>query len=351
MIGHLREQRPETPAVPEDTIMIAHGGGGELTAQLIRSHIFPPLANDLLASLDDSAIVPWSAGEVVFTTDSYVVTPLEFPGGDIGRIAVAGTVNDISVMGAKPVALSLGLVLEEGLSVRLLDKIIGSIAETAKSAGVPIVTGDTKVIDRRGQSDGIVINTAGIGRLLPGPRLSTGRIQPGDAILVSGTIADHGMTIMSLRAGVEFKSKLCSDAAPLNHMVEGLLNCGADIRFMRDATRGGLSGVLADVVESTGLSLEVSESRIPIREVTLRAAEMLGLDPLAVANEGKLVCIVAAEDADKALQSIRSSPEGHQAEVIGRVTREKPSLAELITRSGGRRIIQRSYGEELPRIC
>lgn len=365
--------------------MLAHGGGGELTARLIREHLLPQLDNEMLRRLDDSAVLPFGGDELVFTTDSYVVTPLEFPGGDIGRLAVAGTINDLAVMGAEPLALSLALVLEEGLSFATLDRIIASIARTAREAGVPIVTGDTKVIERRRgpqapalsaggavgagateareapadaadalevAADGMFINTAGIGRRRRDVKLDLARVAPGDVILINGTLADHGLAIMSLRHGIEFETVLRTDAAPLHRLIARVCDAAADgVKFLRDATRGGLAGVLADVSEACGLSVEVEEGRIPILPAARHAAEMLGLDPLAVANEGKVVLIAAPNVADAVLAAMRADPLGARAARIGGLTATKPPLVELLTRAGGRRIIQRPYGEDLPRIC
>lgn len=331
-------------------ITMAHGGGGERTARLIEEHLLPVLGNKFLAPLTDSAVVDWASPSVVFTTDSYVVSPLEFPGGDIGRLAVCGTVNDLAVMGAEPVALSLGLILEEGLPLAVLDRVVASIAAASVEARVAVVTGDTKVIERRG-GDGLFINTAGIGRLRSDARLDLERIKRGDAVLVSGDLAVHGLTIMSLRGGIAFDSDLRSDAAPLNGLIGDLLASGVDVKFLRDATRGGLAGVLADVSERTGLSIEIDERRIPISRTARHAAQMLGLDPLTVANEGKVVCVVAEADARRAQACLRSHPLGSRAAVIGRVTGATPPLVELRTSAGGARILQRPLGEELPRIC
>ena len=347
-----------TPTNPTDEcVMLSHGGGGELMSRLIREHLLPPLHNERLAPLADGAVLPRLEGEIVFTTDSYVVTPLEFPGGDIGRLAVAGTVNDLAVMGAEPVAMSLGLILEEGLPLALLDRIVASIAGTAKEAGVEIVTGDTKVIERRAAgagasaSDGLFINTSGVGRLRPGVSLDLAGVRPGDAVIVNGTIADHGLAVMSLRSGIEFDTELRSDAAPLNHLLARVFETGANVRFLRDATRGGIAGVLADISEGTDLSIEVEERRIPISPTARHASEMLGLDPLTVAIEGKVVCVVAESDVDTVLSVMRRDPLGKSAACIGHVTDSEPALVELITSAGGRRIVQRPYGEELPRIC
>lgn len=340
------------PAAREgsDCVVLAHGGGGELTGRLIAEHFVPLLENERLTPLDDSAVLPWSAGNVVFTTDSYVVTPLEFPGGDIGKLAIAGTVNDLSVMGAAPVAISLGVILEEGLPFATLDRIVASIAQMARRAGVSIVTGDTKVIERR-TGDGLMINTAGVGCLLDGARFDMNRVEAGDVVLVSGALAEHGLTIMSVRDGIEFDTALKSDAAPLNGMIRQLVESGADVKFMRDATRGGLAGVLADISERRGVSLEIDELKLPITPVARYAADMLGLDPLTIANEGKIVCVVAANDAELALRVMRDCDEGRRAAIIGRVTDNAPALVELRTTAGGARIVQRPYGEELPRIC
>ena len=341
---------PGPAADKRQQVMLAHGGGGELMGRLIREHLLPELDNDKLRPLDDGAVLEWGGWRLVFTTDSYVVTPLEFPGGDIGRLAVVGTVNDLAVMGAEPVALSLGLIIEEGLGFEVLDRIVASIGRAAREADVEVVTGDTKVLEHRG-GDGLFINTAGLGRLRPGVNLDAATIQPGDAILVNGNLAEHGLAVMSVRSGIAFESDLRSDAAPLNGLVGALLGSGARVRFLRDATRGGVAGVLADISEASGCSVEVEEAALPISATARHAAEMLGLDPLSVANEGKVVCVVAAEDADKALAALRSHPLGEQAACVGHVTDVQPRLVELVTRSGGRRVVQRPYGEELPRIC
>jgi hydrogenase expression/formation protein HypE len=345
--------RSATSAVDE-RILMAHGGGGELMGRLIRDHLLPPLRNERLAAMTDGAVLPWKTGELVFTTDSYVVTPVEFPGGDIGRLAVAGTVNDLAVMGAEPVALSLGLILEEGLPLDLLDRIVASIAATAREAGVDIVTGDTKVIEHRSAADatpGLFINTAGVGRRRSGVRLGIERIGVGDEILINGPIAEHGLAVMSKRSGIEFESTLRSDVAPLNGLIAAILASGADVKFMRDPTRGGVAGVMADISECSGLTVEVEESLVPVSPTARHAAEMLGLDPLTVANEGKCIVVVGPGDESRVVAACRAHPHGEAATTIGRVVDRKPALVELITRAGGRRVVQRPYGEELPRIC
>jgi hydrogenase expression/formation protein HypE len=332
-----------------EQIVLAHGGGGELTRRLIHDRFLPLLANPLLNPLSDSALLTVS-GRIAFTTDSFVVQPLEFPGGDIGRLAVCGTVNDLAVAGAVPKALSLAVVMEEGLDLALLDRVVKSIADTATEAGVVIATGDTKVIERRG-ADGLIITTAGVGELRDNARLGADRLSPGDAVIVTGPIAEHGLAIMSVREGLGFDTQLISDVAPLAGLVEAMYADGADIKFMRDPTRGGVAGVLADLAEDSRLTIEVREPSVPISPVARHTAELLGLDPLTVANEGKIVVVVAGEDADRLFQACRNHPLGRHAAVIGRVVESEPPLVELITEAGGRRIVQRPYGEELPRIC
>ena len=334
----------------EPQIVMAHGGGGELTRQLVAEHVLPKLGNKLLDPLTDSAVLDRPGARICMTTDAYVVQPLEFPGGDIGRLAVCGTVNDLAVMGARPLALSLALVLEEGLPIAVLDRTLASVADSAREAGVVIATGDTKVIERR-HGDGLIITTAGIGEVREGVNLEAGRIGPGDAVIVSGRIAEHGLAVMSARENLAFDTDLRSDVAPLGDLVKCLIESGADLKFLRDPTRGGLAGVLADLTDETRLSIEVEEQALPISPAALHTAEMLGLDPLTVANEGKCVVVVAADHAERALQACRRHPLGGHGAVIGRFTRATPPLVELITRAGGRRIVQRPYGEELPRIC
>lgn len=321
-----------------------------MMGRLIREHIVAALGNPRLNTLLDSAVLDWSGGPVVFTTDSYVVQPLFFPGGDIGRLAVCGTCNDLAVMGATPVALSLGIIVEEGLELSVFDRVLASVAAAADEAGVSVVTGDTKVIER-GRGDGLYLNTAGVGSIHSGANTDPKRIAAGDAILVNGTIGDHGIAVMSARNDLEFETPVVSDAAPLNGMIAVLLDAGVKIRFMRDATRGGLAGVLVDITEQSGLSVEIEEHLLPRRPATLAAAEMLGFDLLSVANEGKVVIVVAAEDAERCLKLLRGHAHGKDAARIGRLADTQPALVELITAGGGRRVVQRPYGEELPRIC
>ena len=341
---------PSTTQSDAPRVTMAHGGGGEMTKQLIQQHFLPRLGNKLLNPLADSATIPASELPLAFTTDSFVVLPLEFPGGDIGRLAVCGTVNDLAVMGAVPTALSLALTIEEGLPLSTLDRIIDSVAQAAREADVVIATGDTKVIERR-SGDGLTITTAGIGRIRRDARLDLGRVVPGDVVMISGRIADHGLAIMSVREGLAFDTSLESDAAPLNHLIGTLLDTGSDVKFLRDPTRGGLAGVVADIAEDTGLTVELDEAALPISPTARHTAEVFGLDPMTVANEGKCLAIVAAGDAKQALSCWQSHPLGRDAAIVGRITDAAPPLAELLTHTGGRRVIQRPYGEELPRIC
>ncbi len=343
-------------------VTLAHGGGGTLMQELIHEHILPHLGNDLLSPLGDGASLGPVDGDLVFTTDSFVVVPLQFPGGDIGRLSVCGTVNDLAMMGARPVALSLSLILEEGLPLTLLDEILRSIAAAADEAGVRVATGDTKVIERHPSvawlnadgepgTSGLMINTAGLGRREPGYAPKPDAVGPGDVILINGNLAEHGLAVMSVREGLKFATSLESDVAPLNGLVGDVLAGGIRPRFMRDPTRGGLAAVLADLAEATGGTVEVEETKLPISTTARHAAELLGLDPLTVANEGKCVMVVGPDEAERALEVLRRHPLGRRAEMIGRVTEAAGPLVELLTVAGGRRIVQRPYGEELPRVC
>jgi hydrogenase expression/formation protein HypE len=332
-------------------IVLAHGGGGQLTDDLLHDIVRPRFANEYLDALDDSAVLPFGDGEVVFTTDSYVVQPLEFPGGNIGRLAVSGTVNDLAVCGARPAFISLGLILEEGLDTATLERVLDSAAETAAEAGVSVVTGDTKVV-ARGEADGLYVNTAGIGWRRPGITLGAEHIEPGDVLIVSGTIADHGLAVMLQREQrTVIQSDLESDAAPLASLIETLLDEVNDVVFMRDPTRGGFAGVTSDLAAQSGWRLVIDENAIPLRQSTRYAAEMLGLDPLSVANEGKVMIVVRPDVADDAIATLRAHPRGRHAAVVGRFDETRDGLCEIITDVGGRRIIQKPYGEELPRIC
>jgi len=335
----------------QTTILLAHGGGGRLMDELLRRVILPKLSQTPQPLLD-AAYVETGAGPVCFTTDSFVVRPLFFPGGDIGKLAVCGTVNDLAVAGASPQVLSLALILEEGFALAQLEKILESAAQTARQAGVRIVTGDTKVVEK-GAADGLFINTAGIGLPLENVSLGFERIAPGDRILINGTIGDHGMTVLSKRSDIPFEGNLESDCACLNGLIEQLTAaCGRQIKFMRDPTRGGIAAVLNEIAVGAGVNIEIEEAALPVRPAVRSAADMLGLDILHIANEGKVIAIVSQAAAQTALEVSRSHPLGRQAALIGRVCAAGDApLVELCTRIGGRRIVPMPYGRDLPRIC
>jgi hydrogenase expression/formation protein HypE len=334
-----------------ERVLLAHGGGGQLTDALVGEAILAPLSNLALNDLLDSGIVSQADGSsLAMTIDSYVVQPLSFPGGDIGRLAVCGTVNDLAVCGAKPIGLALSLILAEGLDRAVLDSAIASIAAAAREAGVHVVTGDTKVVGH-GQADGMYITTSGVGAVCRTHQLHPRRVKPGDVLIVSGPIGDHGLAVMLAREMPQVHSALRSDVAPLNGMIEQLLERVPHVVFMRDPTRGGVAAVAADLAARSGYHVTLDESAIPIRPETLHAAEMLGLDPLEVANEGKVVIVVRPQAADDALAVLRQHPLGERAAVIGRVEANFDGLCELHTPIGGRRIVQKPYGEQLPRIC
>ena len=332
-------------------VLLAHGGGGQLTDELIRHYILPRLKNDVLAELGDSAKLNLASSSICFTTDSYVVKPLFFNGGDIGKLAVCGTINDLAVAGSRPVALALSLIIEEGFEFDLLEKILASISHQAQQNHVDIIAGDTKTVEA-GAADRIFINTAGIGVRLPGVDLGFDKIAVGDKIVINGTIGDHGMTIMSQREDIKFHSQLKSDCAGLADLTCQLLENTSGIKFMRDPTRGGLAATLNEITRATGLSIEIREADIPVNPAVQAAADMLGFDVLNIANEGKLVAIVAPESAKTCLDICRTHPLGSQASILGEVvkTYDLP-LVELITKIGGRRVVQMPYGRELPRIC
>lgn len=336
-------------------ILLAHGGGGRLTAELVDRMILPKFRNDTLSKLTDAAQLELESTLVSFTTDSFVVQPLEFPGGDIGKLAVCGTVNDLAVSGARPVALSLGLIIEEGFDQNRLDAILASAAETARQANVPIVAGDTKVVEK-GAADGLFINTSGIGVRMKGANVGFDRIKPGDAILINGTLGDHGMTIMSLRKGIQFNSPIQSDCAVLSDLIGRLVGqLGEQIHFMRDPTRGGLAATLNEIVFATGLDLLIEETVLPIQPTVQAAADMLGFDLLNIANEGKVVAVVTPDAVESAVKIFRDHSLGRQTACIGRVNPRADGtpagLVEMVTRIGGRRIVQMPYGRDLPRIC
>ncbi len=332
-------------------VLLAHGGGGQLTSQLIRELILPNLKNEALSSLGDSACLELASTSICLTTDSYVVKPLFFHGGDIGKLAVCGTINDLAVAGSRPVALTLSLIVEEGFEMGLLERILQSIGRTARENRVSIVTGDTKTVER-GSADGVFINTAGIGIRLPGVNPGLDRIAVGDKILINGTIGDHGMTIISQREGIRFESQLVSDCAALADLTCRLFEQAGGVKFMRDATRGGLAAVLNEMVEGADFGIEIRDTDIPIKPSVQAAADMLGFDVLNIANEGKFVAVVSPETADACLSACRDHPLGRDAALIGEVVASQGvPLVELRTKIGGKRIVQMPYGRELPRIC
>lgn len=329
-------------------IALAHGGGGQLTDVLLNSLILPRLGNPALSQLLDSGIVPGS--RLALTIDSYVVQPLFFPGGDIGRLAVSGTVNDLAVCGAHPRALALSMILAEGLDRKVLERVLDSVAATAGEAGVRIITGDTKVVGH-GQADGIYLTTAGIGELTGQHPPHPDHIEPGDVLIINGPIADHGLTVMLAREMPEVESVLRSDVAPLNGFIEHLRHAVADVVFMRDPTRGGLAGLTADLAARTGRRINLEESHIAVRPEARHAADMLGLDPLEIANEGKVLVVVHPGQAPAALAAMQQHPLGRESRIIGYVAPEKDGICTLHTTIGGWRVIQKPYGEQLPRIC
>jgi hydrogenase expression/formation protein HypE len=340
-----------------DHILLGHGSGGRLTADLIQHVFVPGFGNEVLAALEDQATVTLdgrhngAAGpRIAFTTDSFVVRPLFFPGGDIGKLAVHGTVNDLAVGGAVPRFLAAAFILEEGLPLDDLTRIVASMRAACDAAGVDLVTGDTKVVDR-GKGDQVFITTTGLGIVPDGRRLSIRNARPGDRILVSGTIGDHGIAIMSVREGLEFETVLESDTVALASLTETMLAACSTIRCMRDPTRGGVSSALNELAAASGVGVRLVESAIPIRPEVHAACEMLGLDPLYVANEGKLVAVVPAEDADRLLGVMRRHPLGRDAAVIGDVVAEHPGMVLMRSVVGGDRVVTLLAGEQLPRIC
>lgn len=335
----------------DDRVLLAHGSGGELSHELIHDVFVQHFANPLLEPLGDAAVLPTlPLGRIALTTDSYVVQPLFFPGGNIGKLAICGTVNDLAVMGAVPYYLSAGFILEEGLPLETLERVVVSMAETARAADVQIVTGDTKVVER-GSADGLFINTAGVGVVAPGVTIGPSRLRPGDVLLVNGTLGDHGLAVMTQREGLSFTSSLKSDCAPLNGLIKVLLEAlpGA-VHCMRDATRGGLATVLNEWAE-VGVGIALEEQAIPVREAVHAACEFLGLDPLYAANEGKVVIAVAPESAAEALLVLQQHPLGREAAIIGQVTDEHARRVVLHTPYGAHRILPMLTGAQLPRIC
>ncbi len=333
----------------KDKILLAHGSGGKLAHELIEKSFTKAFANPFLAKLDDSAVMDFS-GKLAFTTDSYVVSPIFFPGGDIGKLAVYGTVNDLAMSGAKPLYLSLSFIIEEGLPQDELNEIVDSVRKAAQAAGVEIVTGDTKVV-HRGSADKLFINTAGIGIIPEGVNISGSEARPGDRVILSGSIGDHGIAVLSQREGLSFSTQLESDCAPLGSLVAEMLAASPDIHCLRDPTRGGLATTLNELAKQSRVSIRIEEEKIPIREEVLAACEMLGFDPLYVANEGKLVAIVPAKDANKILNAMRENHYGTGAAIIGEVKAEHSGRVVMKTCLGASRIVDMLVGDLLPRIC
>jgi len=338
------------PLTSYNEVLLGHGSGGKLSAELMRDVFLPALRNPILEKLDDQAIVEVNGMRLAFTTDSFVVKPLIFRGGDIGSLAVHGTINDLAMGGAIPLFLSAAFVIEEGLSIDVLRRVVQSMARAAAEAGVPVVTGDTKVVER-GKGDGLFINTSGLGLVREGLHLSANQARPGDRVLLSGTVGDHGIAIMAEREGLEFETPLQSDSAALHTLVAAMLEASTAIRSLRDPTRGGLSSTLNEIAAASKTGMMLEEDAIPIREEVRGACEMLGLDPLYVANEGKLVAIVAPEAAGVVLDAMRRHPLGSSAAVIGTVTEAHPGLVALRTAFGTTRVVDMLSGGQLPRIC
>jgi hydrogenase expression/formation protein HypE len=338
------------PAIDAETVLLGHGGGGKLSADLFHNIILPAFSNSFLDKMDDQATLEIGGARLAFTTDSFVVKPIFFRGGDIGTLAVNGTVNDLAVGGAKPLFLSAAFILEEGFPIASLQTIVSSMQRAAQRAGVQIVTGDTKVVER-GSCDGMFVNTAGIGLIETNLRLSADQAQPGDVVLLSGPIGDHGIAILAEREGLSFESDILSDTAPLNSLVAALLATGANIRCMRDPTRGGVASSCNEIATISNVGIQLDEAAIPVRPEVRGACELLGLDPLYIANEGKLLAICVPEDAELLLAAMQQHPLGAGAAIVGKVTRANPGLLTMSTSLGTVRIVDLLANDPLPRIC
>lgn len=338
------------PLMDHDSIQLAHGAGGLLSADLIDKLILPRFASPELDKLEDQAVLDLPPGRVAFSTDTFVVSPIFFPGGDIGDLAVNGTVNDVAMSGATVHALSVGFVLEEGLPLADFHRILCSMEAAAKKAGVRIVTGDTKVVGR-GSCDGIFINTSGVGVIPDGLNLSAASLVPGDRVILSGTLADHGMAVMTVREGLSFQSSVQSDTAPLNDLIRMILAAGPGTRTLRDPTRGGAATTLNEFAKASGVGIKLDESAFKVRPDVAGACEILGIDPLYVANEGKLIAVVPADQAEAVLAAMRAHEHGREATIIGTVVADHPGLVAMKTGFGAERIVDMPVGEQLPRIC
>jgi hydrogenase expression/formation protein HypE len=346
-----RVVRTDAPRLRDTHVTLSHGSGGKASHTLIESLIIPAFANPLLDGASDAAIIAsGGTGRIAMTTDSYVVSPLFFPGGDIGKLAIHGTINDLAVSGARPIALSVGLILEEGLDVDLLRRVIESMAAAAAAAGVPIVTGDTKVV-HRGKADQLFVNTTGVGVVDDSVRLSVDSVQPGDVVLVSGYVGDHGMAVMLAREALELEADIESDSAPLHTLVADLLRASPGTRVIKDPTRGGVGTTLNEIAQRARVAIAIEEERVPVRTAVRGACEILGLDPLHIANEGKLVAIVPPAEADAALGALRAHPYGVDAAIVGEVLPEPAGMVLLRTGIGGSRVLDMLVGDPLPRIC
>jgi hydrogenase expression/formation protein HypE len=338
------------PIAVHDTVLLGHGSGGKLSAALLQQIFLPAFRNPLLSRLEDQAVLSVESGRLAFTTDSFVVKPLFFPGGDIGSLAVHGTVNDLAMGGAQPLALSAAFILEEGFPMADLRRVVDSMARAAQNVCVPIVTGDTKVVER-GCGDGVFINTTGLGVVAAGVDLSAANARPGDAVILSGSLGDHGITILTQRRGLELEGAIQSDSAPLHTLVAAILAAAGDVRAMRDPTRGGLASTLNEIAVQSHAGIAIRETALPIHDGVRGACEVLGLDPLYVANEGKLVAIVPAASAEAVLAAMRRHPLGAEAAIIGEVVERHPGLVTMHTPFGTTRIVDMLPGDQLPRIC
>ena len=333
-----------------DKILLDHGSGGKISHSLTRDLLLPAFDNPALAMLDDGATLQMAGGRIAFSTDTYVVDPIFFPGGGIGDLAINGTVNDVAMCGARPLYLSVGMIIEEGFPMADLERVIAQMGRAAKIAGVTVVTGDTKVVPR-GAADKIYINTAGVGVVDEHVNVSGTNARPGDAVILSGSMADHGMTILTQREGLSFESNLQSDSAPLNHMVDAILKTECKVHVLRDPTRGGVGTTLNEIASQSRVGIRIHEARLPVRPEVAGVCELLGFDPLYVANEGKLLAFVPADQAEAVLAVIRQSPYGQQACIIGETVDDHPGRVVMRTRIGGDRIVDMLTGEQLPRIC
>lgn len=331
-------------------IVLGHGSGGKLTKDLVDEVFLASFSNQWLSTLTDSALLEFEGQRIAFTTDSYVVRPIFFKGGDLGKLAVCGTVNDLSVMGAKPLFITCGFIIEEGYEIDSLKRIVDSMRKAAEEAGVAIVAGDTKVVDK-GSGDGIFLNTSGVGVVSSGIDLRRERVKPGDSVLINGTVGDHGMAVLISREQFGFESSIESDCASLNKLISGILSSGADIKFMRDATRGGVATILNELASGMGFGVLVDEEKIPVTEEVRALCEILGMDPLYVANEGKVVVVCGSADKEKVLKAMKEHPLGRRAEVVGEIVKEPASLVMTRTKIGSRRILDLLVDDQLPRIC